>query len=262
MNIGGNSSTDQTIASSSSSNNMNTLPQPILLSSNNDIGKENGLMMYPSPMSDKNPIHVVDVPGHDNTTGETNVIVNQPVAVEHGGARALPNGHQMLINSNSRLINQLVTRTNLLQLNQQVRVNQPAAVTECAQAETNGGHEVLVNSNWLNQQVPVYQQVLMVMEYVVEPAETNGGHEQLMNSNWLNQQVTMNEPAEYELLMNYQLQLGQMMAAADNWDQLGILVQMPNPNSNMMNNPNYQMGAFEQFKNLNLNPPNLPHMNY
>ncbi|KAK1587184.1 hypothetical protein Q3G72_010406 [Acer saccharum] len=206
--------------------------------------------------------------------------LNQPAAVEHGSARIETNdGHELLMNSN--ILNQQIP------MNHQVLVNQSAAAVECAQKETNGGHELLVNSNWLNQQqVPMNQPAAMV--YSVAPA--NGGHEQLiLNSNRLNQQVLMNQSAaaeyggstnDHQLLMNYQpqpgqmmvstdwdqlgmdLQMpnqlpGQMMAPPDNWDQLGM-VQMPNPNSNMTINPNYRLDELEQFKNLNLNPPNLP----
>ncbi|KAK4855189.1 hypothetical protein QYF36_004877 [Acer negundo] len=193
------------------------------------------------------------------------VIMNQTAAVEHGNARIETNdGHHDELLMNSNILNQQTP------MNHQVLVNQPAAAVECAQTETNGGHELLVNSNWLNQQqVPVNRPAAMV--YGVAPAETNGGHELLiLNSNRLNQQVPMNQSAaaeyggstnDYQLLMNYQPQPGQMMVSRDNWDQLGMdlqmpnqlpgqmmappdnwdqlgMVQMPNPNSNMTINPN------------------------
>ncbi|KAK2643288.1 hypothetical protein Ddye_025051 [Dipteronia dyeriana] len=204
--------------------------------------------------------------------------LNQPTAVDHGSATIETNdGHELLMNNN--MLNQQVPINQQVLANQQVTMNQPA------------GHELLVNSSWLNQQqVPMNQPA--VMEYGVAPAETNGGHELLiMNNIRLNQlQVPMNQPAaayqyggstnDHQLLMNYQLQPagqmlvstdwdqlgmdlqmpnqlpGQMMALPDNWDQIGM-VQIPNPNSNMMNDTNYQLDELEQFKNLNLNPPNL-----
>ncbi|KAL5748139.1 hypothetical protein ACOSQ2_025436 [Xanthoceras sorbifolium] len=216
------------------------------------------------------------------------IMMNQP-AMEYGNGGIGTNIDYQLLNNQPGLMLGMVSEE-MNRLNNQFMMNQPAMEYGNGGAETNIDNQLLNNQpgqlfgmlldemTVLNNQIMTNQPA--AMEYGNGGAETNIGQQLLNNQrgqmlgmlidekNGLNDQIMMNQPATMEygngiaetnghLLTNNQP--GQLLGMLPDWNQLGT-VQLPNPNSHMINPNMGPMVVQMPNPNSNMINPNIGEM--